>query len=76
MRKVYADETPMPFGKYKGIRLANVPADYLLYLYDSGLDGGPLRRYIDNNLEALRSEVKELEEKKGLLRTMYGPSKR
>ena len=76
MRKVYTDQTPMPFGKHKGKCLANVPADYLLYLYDSGLDGGPLRRYIDDNLDALRIEDEEREEKKSLLRTMYGPSKR
>lgn len=29
------DESIMPFGKHKGEKLANVPADYLLWLYDN-----------------------------------------
>jgi len=28
------DESPMPFGKYKGEKMANVPASYLKWIYD------------------------------------------
>lgn len=28
------DESLMPFGKHKGEKMANVPASYLLWLYD------------------------------------------
>jgi uncharacterized protein (DUF3820 family) len=28
------DEDPMPFGKYKGTKMANVPDSYLLWLYN------------------------------------------
>lgn len=31
----FTDETLMPFGKYKGEKLINVPASYLLWLYTS-----------------------------------------
>lgn len=29
------DNSPMPFGKYKGTKLENVPASYLIWLYDT-----------------------------------------
>jgi len=29
------DETILTFGKYKGIKLANIPATYLLWLYEN-----------------------------------------
>jgi uncharacterized protein (DUF3820 family) len=28
------DESKMPFGKYKGDQMINVPANYLLFLYN------------------------------------------
>ncbi len=31
----FDDEDLMPFGKFKGKRLADVPADYLLWYYDT-----------------------------------------
>lgn len=53
----YTDNTPMPWGKHKGKKLANVPADYLLWLYDHDLKVGPLRAYIEENMDALKSEI-------------------
>jgi len=29
------DETIMPFGAHKGKKLANVPADYLIWMYEN-----------------------------------------
>lgn len=34
--EIYTDSTPMPFGKYDGKKLANVPASYLLWLRSNG----------------------------------------
>jgi hypothetical protein len=34
----YDDGTPMPFGKYKGERLADVPDDYLNWWFDKNRD--------------------------------------
>lgn len=53
----YTDATPMPFGKHKGVALANVPADYLLWLHKDGCQNGALKTYIKENLDALKAEV-------------------
>jgi uncharacterized protein (DUF3820 family) len=53
------DESIMPFGKYKGEKLANVPAKYLLWLYDQSCNNKELYAYIEENLDALESEVKQ-----------------
>jgi uncharacterized protein (DUF3820 family) len=51
------DATPIPFGKYKGKAMANVPAIYLLWLYDNGCSHEGVKRYIINNLDGLRKEA-------------------
>lgn len=53
----YTDETRMPFGMHKGKALANVPAKYLLYLYNNNLDHVSLRQYIEANMDALKKEA-------------------
>jgi uncharacterized protein (DUF3820 family) len=54
----YNDRTPMPFGKYKGTTLANVPAVYLLFIYDAGytMPQG-LKQYIIDNMTYLQREA-------------------
>ena len=59
------DDSIMPFGKHKGEKLANVPAEYLLFLREEWEDRKPvlpaqieLKKYIDDNLEVLRMERK------------------
>lgn len=47
------DESLMPFGKYKGYLMVNVPASYLLWLYDSNKCYGELKDYVMVNLEVL-----------------------
>jgi uncharacterized protein (DUF3820 family) len=54
---MYTDATPMPFGKYQGKPLIAVPAHYLLWLYDKGCDHVQLKRYIIDNLAALKKEA-------------------
>jgi uncharacterized protein (DUF3820 family) len=51
------DESMMPFGKHKGEKMANVPPDYLLWIYDNGKCYGEVRKYIADNLEVLKSEI-------------------
>lgn len=55
----FDDNTLMPFGKYKGFKMANVPPDYLLYILDQDWvkDGG-LKDYITKNKSTLEQEVK------------------
>lgn len=53
------DRTPIPFGKYaaKGTLMANIPAKYLLWLYNDGCSHAGVRQYILNNLEGLKKEA-------------------
>lgn len=51
------DESIMPIGKYKGEKLANVPSEYLLWLYENGNVFGELKAYIKDNLEVIKSEI-------------------
>lgn len=53
----FNDSSLMPFGKHKGTRLANIPASYLLYLYNEGCSHRLLRKYLNENLEVLRVEA-------------------
>lgn len=48
----------MPFGKHKGTALANIPARDLIYYYDNYQLSAPLKLYIEENLDALKAEIK------------------
>lgn len=54
-----SDHSLMPFGKHKGRKMANVPSDYLLYLYNKDLEDGDVKTYIEENIDVLKKEVKE-----------------
>ena len=51
------DESIMPFGKYKGEKMANVPPDYLLFIYDNGRLFCGVAEYIKENLDVLKAEI-------------------
>lgn len=51
------DYSRMPFGKYKNEKMANVPPDYLLWLYNEGKCFGEVRQYIQENLSVLKEEI-------------------
>jgi uncharacterized protein (DUF3820 family) len=51
------DNSIMPFGKYKGEKMANVPPDYLIWLYENGKCYGDIKQYIAENMEVLKSEI-------------------
>lgn len=55
----YVDNDKMPFGKHKGERLEDVPASYLLWLWEQKpLSDIRLEHYIYNSLDALKMESK------------------
>jgi uncharacterized protein (DUF3820 family) len=56
----YTDETIMPSGKHIGEKLANIPASYLLYVYNNRLSSPALTEYITDNMEVLQFELKAL----------------
>lgn len=48
----------MPFGKHKGEKMANVPADYLLWLLEHNKCSADVTEYIRDNIEVLHAEIK------------------
>lgn len=52
------DDSPMPFGKYKDEKMANVPASYLMWLYNENKCNKEVRDYIEDNLDVLKEEIK------------------
>ena len=52
------DQSKMSFGKYKDHKLANVPPDYLLWIYDNYDLKPELKAYINDNMSVLKQEVK------------------
>jgi len=51
------DSSLMPWGKFKGDKMINVPASYLLWLYDSGKCSNDVKEYIKDNLDVLKKEI-------------------
>jgi uncharacterized protein (DUF3820 family) len=57
-----ADNDPMPFGNHKGVPMEEVPASYLLWLWDNGVwqePNKPIHRYIKDSFSALETECKD-----------------
>ena len=54
------DIDPMPFGKFQGTAMANVPSWYLFKLYNDGeMAQGNVRDYILDNIETITKEANE-----------------
>lgn len=53
------EELIMPFGKHKGKKISDVPDDYLLWLYEQGNVQGVLGTYLDDNIDAIKANVKQ-----------------
>ena len=51
------DDSLMPWGKYKGECMIDVPAYYLIWLYDNNKCSGPVKNYIEDCIDALRMEL-------------------
>lgn len=60
MSKVLTDDSLMPFGKYKGQKMANVPADYLMWLSKQEWieEWEGVNMYIIDNADVLEMETK------------------
>ena len=55
------DLDPMPFGKYKGTPMQDVPVHYLHYLWTNGMENekSQVADYIRRNLNALKQEDRD-----------------
>ena len=51
----------MLFGKYQGYELKDVPAVYLLWIYDNLSLRDDLKEYIDRRRDALEADKKRIE---------------
>jgi len=49
------DETIMPFGAHKGKKLANVPANYLIWMYENKRLFPYLEEYVKDNWSVLET---------------------
>jgi len=58
------DNSKMPFGKYQGTKMANVPASYLLWIFENNKCTAEVALYINRNLDVLQEEVKRAEKQK------------
>lgn len=47
----------MPYGKHKGKAMANVPDDYLLWLYNNDKCTYPVRKYVEMNMDAIKTNI-------------------
>lgn len=54
----FNDNSIMPFGKYMGKRMVEIPAHYLIWLFNQGCQHEEVRRYILDNMQALIKEIK------------------
>lgn len=50
------DNDLMPFGKHKGVKMANVPDSYLIYIYENDMIGKfeRVKKYIEENWDILK----------------------
>ena len=51
------DNSIMPYGKYAGIKMANIPPEYLLWLYEENKCYGAVRGYIYENIDVIKAEI-------------------
>lgn len=54
------DKDLMPWGKYKGDKMIDIPPSCLLYLLDNNSCAGEVKKYILENKDALIAEQKRL----------------
>ena len=49
----------MPFGKHKNKKMEDIPADYLLWVYNNVEMRGGLKDYIQANINGIKKEVED-----------------
>lgn len=58
------DESLMPYGQHEGTEMINVPADYLIYLYENDKCSPEVKAYVKEMWVALVEENKLQEGKR------------
>jgi hypothetical protein len=52
------DDSEMPHGQHKGLLMKEVPAQYLIWLYDNDRASASVKKYIKANMEVLQIQVR------------------
>lgn len=55
------DNSVMSFGLHQGKKLIDVPAKYLMWLYDNNKCNPSLREYIEFNIDVIKQEIEDSE---------------
>jgi hypothetical protein len=63
------DKDAMPYGKWNGTPMANVPADYLLWMSDNNKLTPQVRAYVTDNWDGLCKEAGRPVKTSGMLAT-------
>ena len=58
------DDSLMPFGKYKGNKMSEVPDHYLMWLWENTDLRDPLKSYIESNLTVIKTNIKRKQQSK------------
>ena len=69
------DDYIIPYGKYKGERIGDVPKDYLLYIYKQGLNDNAICSYINNMQRPKHLEGKQIINKMAIIANSNGGGK-
>ena len=51
------DNSLMLFGKHRGEKMANVPPEYLLWIFENNKCTTEVAKYIAENLDVIKSEI-------------------
>lgn len=49
----------MPYGVHKDVKMANIPASYLIWLYENKKANKEVKEYIEDNMDVLKQEIKQ-----------------
>lgn len=55
--RLLTDNDLMPFGIYKDIKMANVPSEYLAWLYENDKSNPEVDAYIEYNLDVISKDI-------------------
>lgn len=61
---ILTDTSLMPYGKFKGEKMQNVPYWHLLWLYENDKASKDVKTYIEDNKDVLESERKRANQNK------------
>jgi len=53
------DEDEMPYGEHKGEKMGDLPAKYLIWLYENNRCSQKVKAYIDENMDFLKLQIKQ-----------------